>query len=141
MSLEYDPRAGNIQRFLNISCSGLNAAYVRDNRKHSHTHTHTHTHTTISLITHFSFFLFFLVFCNWLASWCSGGQQAQQRLPSRPIDLSSAHRVKADGMRERLETQPLFLWQPAGACLGLFLVSSDCFSFRVQRCAALRRRG
>ncbi|KAG8010719.1 hypothetical protein GBF38_009908 [Nibea albiflora] len=58
-----------------------------------------------------------------------GGQQAQQRLPSRPIDLSSAHRVKAEGMRERLERQPLFLWQPAGACLGLFPASSDCFSF------------
>lgn len=66
--------------------------------------------------------------CNWLAS-CGGEEHALKRVPGRPIDLSSAHRVKVEGMRERPERQPLFLWQPAGACLGLFPVSSDCFSF------------
>lgn len=105
-------------------------------RKHTLAHTHVQNYFTNHRVSiwvwtqGFHIFpFFFLVLCNWLTSWCSGRQQAQQRLPSRPIDLSSAHRVKAEGMRERHDRQPLFLWQPTGACLGLFPVSSDCFSF------------
>lgn len=105
-----------------------------------HTHTHVHTQKThfsnhrasISKGRSFSHSSpdLLLVFCNWLSSRHSGGQQARRRRPSRPIDLSSAHRVKAEGMRERgCRGSPSFLWQPAGACLGLFPVSSDCFSF------------
>lgn len=82
---------------------------------------------------------FLQLLCNWLDPRCRGGEQALQRLPGRPIDLSSAHRLEAEGMRERPERQPRFLWQPAGACLRLFPVSSDCFSF--SQGAALCRSG
>lgn len=130
-----------MEAFSIFKVSQAAAACKKERKENKHTHSHADTHKTISLITQFLsmriegfvillfFFFFFLVFCNWLTSWCTGRQQAQERLPSRPIDLSSAHRVKVEGRRERLERQSLFLWQPAGACLGLFPVSSNCFSF------------
>lgn len=130
-----------MEAFSIFKVSQAAAACKKERKENKHTHSHGDTYKTISLITQFypwglrglSFFfffpLFFLEFSSWLTSWCTGRQQAQERLPSRPIDLSSAHRVKVEGRRERLERLSLFLWQPAGACLRLFPVSSNCFSF------------
>lgn len=52
-----------------------------------------------------------------------GGGPVGSLIFHQPIELKLKACRRAAG-----EAAPL-LWQPAGACLGLFPVSSDCFSF------------
>lgn len=102
-----------------LSAHGIETVHLKiTDSKHTCTvRTRTHKGKNISLITErafvkievSTFFLFFFWCCViGSLSRCGGGEQALQRLPSLPIDLSSAHRVKVEGMRERPERQPLF---------------------------------
>ena len=133
MSLEYDPRAGNVQHFSKSKSSCCNEAGLSTDEIKGK---HTHTHTTISLISQFAFikteaFPIFFLWCfviGWLPgavadSRHSSGCPVGPLIFHQPIDLE----LKAWGRGWR--GSPSVLWQPAGAWLGLFPASADCFSF------------
>ncbi|MEQ2294746.1 hypothetical protein AMECASPLE_007078, partial [Ameca splendens] len=50
--------------------------------------------------------------------------------PVGPLIFHQPIELKLKALGDKLERQPLVLWQPAGACRGLFPASSYCFSFR-----------
>lgn len=49
--------------------------------------------------------------------------------PAGPLIFHQPIELKLKAWGGKLERQPLVLWQPAGACRGLFPASSNCFSF------------
>lgn len=136
------------KHFLKIlATKGRTQHKKKENSDNTHTQANFFSLTTmLTFLKQEGFFVcvpyFLQLLCNWLDPRCRGGEQALQRLPGRPIDLSSAHRLEAEGMRERPERQPAFYGSPLEPASDCSLFPQIVFHLvRAQRCAAPGRCG